>query len=193
MGTIMDFAGKHSFCKTTYNRPKTWIKLLILIPFFTSAFTFYFLNKEHGLTHNFEVNPDFLPLNMDMHYKIVWMCDIFFAILIAVFLDKRWGCRHLCMMGTLTSIGAKYSRLLVVVDTNECTNCGRCEKECLSAIPLLNYIKDNKGLIANPECLLCGKCLQTCKSNAISLKFIWNRSKYKQENKASSNSFIHGS
>jgi long-subunit fatty acid transport protein len=59
-----------------------WVKLLILIPFFVSAFSFYFLNKEQGLTHGFEVDLSFLPLTMDMHYKIVWMCDVGFGLIL---------------------------------------------------------------------------------------------------------------
>jgi polyferredoxin len=175
MGTIIDLVGKHSFYKTTWKKPKIWMRLLILIPFFASAFTFYLLNRERGVSHSFEIIPGFLPLDMDMHYKIVWMCDIFFGIILALALDKRWVCKHLCMMGALCSAGAKYSRLLPVVDTDKCTGCEKCAKECLTGIPILDYIKENKGLIANSECILCGNCIDVCKSKAISFKFIWNR------------------
>jgi polyferredoxin len=179
MGTTIDLAGLYSFRKTQWKKPKIGTRLLILTPFFLSAFAFYFLNKEQGLAHNFEINPGFLPLNMDMHYKIVWMGDISFAVLLALFLDKRWGCKHLCMMGALCAAGAHYSRLLSVVDTGKCTQCSRCEKECLAGLPILDYIKNNKGLITNSECILCGKCVEVCKPNAVSIKFVWNRKKYK--------------
>jgi ferredoxin-type protein NapH len=181
MGTTMDFAGRYSFHKTKWRKPRMWVKLLILVPFFVSAFSFYFLNKGQGLTHGFEVDLSFLPLTMDMHYKIVWMCDVGFGLTLALFLDRRWCCKNLCMMGALCSAGAHYSRLLAVVDVDKCTQCARCEKECLVGIPLLDYIKKNKGLIANPECILCGKCVEVCKPGAVSLKFVWNRRRYKEK------------
>ena len=110
--------------------------------------------------------------------------DISAAILIGLFLDKRWTCRNLCFMGTLCSFGAKYSRLIPVVDTNKCTLCGKCQKECLINIPLTDYIKNNSGLIENSECLLCGKCVNICNVNAIKIGFVWNRKKYKTQIKA---------
>jgi polyferredoxin len=180
MGTTIDLAGKYSFHHTRWKKPRVWVRLLILIPFFVSAFSFYFLNKERGLTHGFEVNPGFLPLTMDMHYKVVWMADVLFGILVSLFLDKRWGCKNLCMMGALCAAGAHYSRLLPVIDADTCTRCAKCEKECLVGIPLLDYVKNNKGLIANSECLLCGKCVEVCKHNAVSIRFIWNRKRYKK-------------
>ena len=177
MGTTNDLAGKHSFYKTKWKKPKIWIRLLILIPFFVSAFSFYFLNSEKGIAHNFMVDLNFLPLDMSMHYKIVWMGDVLFAVIIALFLDRRWACKNLCMMGALCAIGATYSRLLSVVDTEKCAKCEKCEKECLAGIPILEYIKNNNGLITNSECILCGKCVEVCKPNAVSLKFVWNRKK----------------
>lgn len=84
-------------------------------------------------------------------------------------------------MGSLCSAGARYSRLLPVVDADRCIQCSKCEKECLTGIPILHYIRNNGGLIANPECILCGKCAEVCRPNAISLKFVWNRKRYKEK------------
>jgi polyferredoxin len=182
VGTTTDFVGKHSFHKTKWKKPRIWVRLLLPIPFFVSAFTFYFLNKERGITHDFNINPTFLSLNMDMHYKIVWMADTFFAVAFALVLDKRWMCKNLCVMGALCAAGAHYSRLLSVVDTNKCTQCKKCEKECLVGIPIIEYIKNNNGLITNSECILCGKCAEVCQPNAIQLKFVWNRKKYRAKN-----------
>jgi len=178
MGTVTDFSGKHSIHKTKWNKPKLWTRLLILVPFFISAFTLYFLNKERGVTHGFAIDPNFLKLSFNDHYKVVWLADVSFATIMALFLDKRWACKNLCMMGALCSAGAIYSRLIPVVDTNKCTLCGKCEKECLVGIPIVEYIKNNKGLITNPECLNCGKCIDVCKKDTITLKFVWNRKKY---------------
>jgi polyferredoxin len=171
MGTVTDFAGAHAFRVSKLKRPNLWLRLIPFIAFFATSITFYFLNKERGVTHNFEMIPDFISLNMDSHYKIVWVCDVLFAFLLALFLNKRWGCKNLCMMGLMCSTGAKYSRLLTVVDATKCTRCRKCENECLASIPIIEYIKRN-GLVTNSECILCGKCAKVCKQQAIRIKFV---------------------
>ncbi|MFN8206025.1 MAG: 4Fe-4S binding protein [Bacteroidales bacterium] len=184
MGTIIDMTGKHSIYKTKWKKPRIWVRLLILLPFFATSITFYFLNSQRGITHNFNLIPGFLKLDFSMHYKIVWIADIASAIFLGLLLDKRWACKNLCMMGTLCAAGATYSRLIPVVDTNKCTQCHICEKECLTGIQIIEYVKFNKGLISNSECILCGKCVDVCKLDAIKLKFIWDRKNYKNSIKS---------
>jgi ferredoxin-type protein NapH len=179
MGTTIDMSGKHSIFKTKWKKPKIWVRLLILIPFFASSITFYFFNSQLGIAHSFKINPVFLKLDFSMHYKILWIADILSAIILGLFLDKRWACKNLCMMGTLCAAGATYSRLMPVVDSNNCTQCYKCEKECLIGIQIVDYVNNNKGLVTNSECILCGKCIEVCRFDAIELKFIWNRRKYK--------------
>jgi ferredoxin len=48
-------------------------------------------------------------------------------------------------MGGLCAIGSRHSRLIPVVDRTTCTSCGRCEKECPGKVPMMDYIKENKG------------------------------------------------
>jgi polyferredoxin len=179
MGTVTDYGGNHAFHKTKWKKPKIWTRILILIPFFISAFIFYFLNKERGITHDFAMIPTFLKPEFNEHYKIVWMGDVSFALIMSLFLDKRWACKNLCMMGTLCAAGATYSRLIPVVDADKCTRCGKCENECLVKIPIVDYVENNKGLVINSECILCGKCIEVCRFDAIKLKFVWNRETYK--------------
>jgi len=180
MGTVSDFAGAHAFRTSKQKHPNVWLRLPIFIAFFASSVAFYFLNKEQGLTHNFKVIPDFLSLDMNGHYRIVWAGDVLFAFILSLFLNKRWGCKNFCMMGGMCAVGAKYSRLLSVVDKTKCTMCGKCENECLAGIPLMDYIKGS-GLITNSECILCGKCIKVCKQRAVRIRFIWNRKKYTEE------------
>ena len=180
MGTASDLSSQHSIIKMKWRKPKIWVRFLILIPFFATSIMFYFLNKEQGITHDFAIQLSFLKLDFSMHYKVVWMIDIASAIIFGLFLERRWACKNLCIMGTLCSAGANYSRLIPVVDINKCTLCGKCEKNCLVRIPIIEYITNNKGLITNSECILCGKCIDDCKFDAIKLQFVWNRKKYKQ-------------
>lgn len=178
MGTTMDLTSNYSLRKTKWNKPKLWVRFLILVPFFATAIAFYFMNLKRGVTHGFEIIPSFLELSFNTHYKIPWTVDILFAVIFGLLLERRWACRNLCFMGTLCAAGANFSRLIPVVDTNKCTMCGKCEQDCILRIPMVDYIKNNKGLITNSECVLCGKCIDSCKADAVSLKFIWNRKKY---------------
>lgn len=184
MGTTIDLAGEHAPKKRKWKKPRTLVKLLVLVPFFVSAFVFYYLNSQKGITHNFNVHLTYLAPIFDNHYKFVWMCDITAALLFGFFLNKRWACKNLCYMGAICSAGATYSRLLPVIDTEKCTQCGRCNDVCLTAIPITDYIESKHGLVTNSECVICGKCVQVCKQNAIKLQFVWNRKKYVQQIKS---------
>ncbi|MCK5169073.1 MAG: 4Fe-4S binding protein [Bacteroidales bacterium] len=179
MGTAIDLASQHSIIKLKWKKPKIWVRMLLLIPFFTTAILFYFLNKERGITHNFIIDSGFLKLDFSLHYQWVWMIDIASALLFGLLLERRWVCKNLCFMGTLCSAGAHYSRLIPVVDKEKCNLCGKCEKTCLVRLPIMDYIENNYGLVTNSECILCGKCIQECSRDAISIKFVWNRKKYK--------------
>jgi ferredoxin-type protein NapH len=180
MGAAMDLAGERSLIKMKWNKPKIWVGGLILIPFFASAIAFYFINAKSGIAHHFAVQPSFLKLDFGMHYKVVWMIDIACAIILGLLLERRWACRNLCFMGALCAAGASHSRLIPVVDLGKCTLCGKCEKDCLVRIPIVDYARNNKGLITSSECLLCGKCAESCRFDAIKMKFVWNRKNYKK-------------
>jgi len=179
MGTCADLASQHSIIKMKWHKPMVWLRLSFLILFFASSISFYFMNSARGITHDFMIMPTFLKPDFNEHYKLIWVIDVSFALILSLFLERRWGCKNLCFMGAICAAGASYSRLIPVVDTGKCTRCGRCEKSCLVMIPITDYISNNKGLVTNSECLVCGKCVSECKSDAIKLKFVWNRKKYK--------------
>ncbi|MEN6311175.1 MAG: hypothetical protein ABFD80_06510, partial [Acidobacteriota bacterium] len=175
----MDLSSQRSLIKMKWRKPHLWVRSLILVPFFATAATFYFINAKNGLTHHFALLPSFLKLDFGPHYRVVWMIDIACAIILGLLLERRWACRNLCFMGVLCSAGARHSRLIPVVDIGKCSFCGQCEKDCLVRIPIVDYARNNKGLITNPECLLCGKCAESCRFDAIKMKFVWNRKSYK--------------
>ncbi|MBN2415552.1 4Fe-4S binding protein [bacterium] len=177
MGTTMDLAGRYSLRTVAWNKPNRWVRLLILIPFFASALTFYAVNKSQGLTHNFSYSPGFLKPEFTVHYAWVWTIDIASAILFGLLLERRWICRNLCFMGALCSAGAHFARLIPLVDPERCTLCGNCEQACPVRIPITGYVRDNQGLVTNAECIMCGACLAVCKKNAIRFSWVWNRSR----------------
>jgi len=181
MGTVNDYVGEHSLIKTKWKKPILWARIAILSGFLISASVFYIMNTQKGITHSFIFDPFFLEAEFNTHYKHVWMVDIFAAAIFAFVLDKRWFCKNLCAMGLLCAAGSRYSRLLPVIDTDKCTRCLKCEKECLTGIPITEYIDKDKGLITNPECILCGKCVNICNLDAVTIRFIWSRKKFREK------------
>jgi polyferredoxin len=178
MGAVYDCAGALHTGKAKWRKPLLWLRLLSFLSFITSASVFCFINMKKGITHGVEVNPFFLKADFDSHYKTVWAILVLTAAILAQVAGKRWICRNVCAVGFLCSLTARHSRLLPVVDTNQCVRCGRCENECLAGIPLTAYLKDHAGLVVNPECVMCGKCASVCRHQAIRYRFIWNRKKY---------------
>jgi len=178
MGTATDLSSDHSIIKMKWQKPKVWPRFLMLIMFLSSAIAFNIINSHRGITHGFSIDPLFLKPDFNWHYASVWMIDIGSALILGLFLERRWACKNLCFMGALCSAGASWSRLIPVVDINKCTSCGKCEKECLVRIPITDYIKNGNGLVTNSECIICGKCSEVCKADAIKFKFVWRRKRY---------------
>lgn len=175
MGTIQDYSSEVALFKIKWKKPILWLRILVLISFFSTSIIFFLINLNSGRIEGLSFNPSFLNMDLNNHYKYIWLYDTLGAVLLGLLLERRFSCKNGCAMGSLCAIGTTYSRLIPVVDINKCTNCGHCEKECLVRIPILDYIKNNNGLVTNTECLNCGKCVDVCKPKAIKVKFVWNR------------------
>jgi len=181
MGTVQDFASEKSIFKIKWRKPILWHRTLWFVMFFTSAIIFFFINLNSGKIDGIHFNPSFLHMDLNSHYKHIWIYDTFGAVFLSLLLERRWSCKNGCPIGSLCAIGSTYSRLIPVVDTSKCTNCGLCEKVCLVRIPILDYIKNSNGLVTNSECLNCGKCVDVCKPKAIKVKFVWNRKTFRRK------------
>ncbi|WP_321518634.1 4Fe-4S binding protein [uncultured Bacteroides sp.] len=178
MGTAYDCVRHARKPKAEYRKTMTWFRVLMQILFFTSAFAFFYLNVQREIINGFHFNPFRLEPSFNKHYCLVWCVDIGMASLMALLTNKRWGCRNICIFGFPASYLAKYSRLVPIVDTEKCVNCGLCETDCRTGVHLLQYVKDNKGLVADSECVMCGSCSVVCKKDAIRYQFVWNRKKF---------------
>ena len=178
IGTIQDLTSQHSLFHIKWNKPKAWIRILNVSGFFISAFIFFFIRLDSGSITGFRVDPWFLTMDLNEHYKHIWLYDTLGAVLFGLLLERRWVCRNLCVMGALCASGSSVSRLIPVVDPQKCSLCGRCEIDCLVRIPIKEYVINNSGLVTNSECLVCGKCVESCKSKAMRIKFVWNRKRY---------------
>lgn len=80
----------------------------------------------------------------------------------SIFLYRPW-CRFLCPFGAGSSLvsrftGIKYQR------TEDCTNCGLCEKICPTQEAAAN---SKKG-----ECYYCNRCIEICPNDAIKFDMV---------------------
>jgi len=177
MGTIQDFTSEVSLIRLKWTKPKLWLRIIWLLAFFTTASIFFLINLNNAKISGITYNPSFLHMDFNNHYKHIWLYDALGAVLLGLLLERRWSCK-VCPIGSLCATGATFSRLIPVVDKSKCNTCSLCEKVCLVRVPILEYIKENNGLVTNSECLNCGKCVEVCKPKAISIKFVWNRKKH---------------
>jgi ferredoxin-type protein NapH len=185
IGTIQDLTSTRSLIKLKWNKPILWVRVLFILGFFISSITFFFININSGLIKNIQFAPWFLNMDFNLHYKHIWIYDSFGAVLLGLLLERRWLCRNACFMGAFCAAGASFSRLIPVVDTKTCNLCGKCETDCLVRIPIKDYIINKQGLITNSDCIMCGKCVDSCNRNALKIKFVWNRKKFRMKNATS--------
>ena len=74
----------------------------------------------------------------------------------------RTYCNTICPVGTALSFLARFSWLKVHFDTEKCTNCSLCSKNCkASCIDYTTHTVDYS------RCVVCGNCLEKCKFNAL--------------------------
>ncbi len=180
IGTTQDLPFGYSLFKQKKRKPFIWLRFIMPIGFLASSLTMFAIRLKNGEVESIQFIPNFFGTEFNAHYQHIWMYATLGALLAGILLEKRWVCENLCFMGSLSAIGSTYSRLLPVIDVNQCNLCLKCETVCLVNIPITEYVKSGNGLVTNSECLLCGKYVDACNKNALSIKFVWNRKKYCQ-------------
>ena len=79
-----------------------------------------------------------------------------------------WGreyCNTICPVGTLLSLGSRFSMFRVQIDESKCINCGKCGRGCkASCIDTKNHKIDYS------RCVDCFDCIDTCQEGAIQFK-----------------------
>jgi ferredoxin-type protein NapH len=178
IGTLQDLMTQYAVIHVKRHRPMRILRITTAVLFLASVAPFMYLNVQRGLIAGVRFNLFLFSPGLASHYVFVWLADCMGAILLGVFLHKRWACKNLCIMGSLCAIGSKHSRLLVVVDPWRCKKCGLCEKDCPTDVAILQYVERSGGLVADSECLMCGRCIDSCKWNAIHVRMLWSRSAY---------------
>jgi len=88
------------------------------------------------------------------------------ALLGIIILLERYGertwCRHLCPLGTLVGIAARFSPL-VKAPQAPCSPCMKCAAACPSGF--------DRELMQKEECLSCMNCVQACPTGKVSFSF----------------------
>ncbi len=75
----------------------------------------------------------------------------------------RTYCNTICPVGTILSLFARHSWMKVHFDTDKCTSCGLCARNCkASCIDTKNHKIDYS------RCVTCGDCIGKCRQGALS-------------------------
>ena len=102
-------------------------------------------------------------------YKTAWFIGAFFLVIL--FLNRirpRFWCRTLCPLGALLAICSKFSILRLERNSEKCTDCRLCERNCQGAAsPQPGRDWDRT------ECMLCFNCYDACPENALAFRFRW--------------------
>ena len=84
---------------------------------------------------------------------------------LSLFIRNFW-CRFLCPYGALLGLCSTFSPTAITRDPETCIGCGKCQKNCPSAIHV-----DKKITIHSPECIGCAECVGVCPvQNCLSVR-----------------------
>jgi len=86
---------------------------------------------------------------------------------IIIFLERsgeRVWCRHLCPLGTLLGIAARFSPL-VRIPSSPCSACRKCATACPSGF--------DRELMQKEECFSCLSCVHACPTGKVRFSFGW--------------------
>lgn len=114
----------------------------------------------------------------------------FVIVAVLAWTGGRTYCNTICPVGTLLGFLSRYSLMKVVIDTDKCKNCKKCERNCkCSCIDVENHAVDYS------RCVVCGNCIEECKFGAM--KYAYNVKKkekdaHEQRNLDSRRSFLVG-
>jgi ferredoxin-type protein NapF len=82
----------------------------------------------------------------------------------------RLFCNLLCPAGALLGIISRYSIFKIVIDENNCKECGLCERVCKA-----NCIKSESKEIDFAACVGCFNCLDGCPTGGMSFTRRWKK------------------
>jgi ferredoxin len=109
-----------------------------------------------------------IPIN-HLSYAAVFASLCFLALIL--FLSYRYArlfCNLLCPAGALLGLLSRISVFKIVIDRNNCKECGLCERVCKA-----NCIKSDSMQIDFAACIGCFNCIDDCPTLGISFGTRW--------------------
>ena len=103
------------------------------------------------------------------------MATLVIILLLGV-LQSRFWCRHICPLGALFSILAKFSPYKRRVN-DKCNNCNKCVRKCPTGAIHAKGIESDKS-----ECIICLNCVNVCPEQAV--KFVFTTKIIKEQDNA---------
>lgn len=90
-----------------------------------------------------------------------------FLIIYLSFFNGRFFCNALCPTGAILSLLSRFTIYKIVVNENNCTECGACEKVCKA-----NCIHGDSKKIDFSACIGCFNCIRSCPTDGITFSRI---------------------
>ena len=166
LGILQDIAiGAHGFKKNRfkYKKANNWLRYAVLVLFITALVAGFTVLA--GLIEPYSMFGRMVSLVSHptvASVKIVAGISIILIILLA-WLQGRWWCNSICPVGTLLGLLSRFSLFKPVIDTEKCTKCRKCERNCKSSC-----IDINGGMkVDYSRCVTCMDCLSDCKFGAM--------------------------
>lgn len=144
----------------------SWVSTIVFLAFRNGGYKKinFFYQTKYGLSIG------------DSSSFIAYLCVLFILIVIPAFaFGRRSFCHHICWMAPFMILGRKirnsnkWASLRLEADSENCTHCHKCTKNCPMSLPVEVMVKTNK--IENSECILCGTCIDICKFNVLRFTF----------------------
>ena len=116
---------------------------------------------------------------MGMGWAVVAVAAVTLVVtgLLAWF-DGRAYCNTICPVGTTLGLFSGFTLFGPVIDTDKCTGCHGCEKQCKASC-----IDSENQKIDYSRCVDCFDCIEDCKFGAIRLGNTWKARKAAEASK----------
>ncbi|MCX6121590.1 MAG: 4Fe-4S dicluster domain-containing protein [Ignavibacteriales bacterium] len=108
-----------------------------------------------------------------LHINVVSVLASLIFLGLVLYLSYNYGrlfCNLLCPAGALLGIISRFSIFKIVIDENNCKECGLCERVCKA-----NCIKSDLKEIDFAACVGCFNCLDGCPTGGMSYKGRWKK------------------
>ena len=107
---------------------------------------------------------------------LVWLSTgniIYFTLAITLayaLRDNRAFCKYLCPITAILKVTARFSLLKIAGDSEKCTQCSACNKNCPMDINIMEYVEQGKRVLST-ECIFCLTCTNVCPEGILKSAF----------------------